>query len=137
MSKSLSYLFRKTIGHIKHTIQTMRFSAHDLLSQLKSRNKSFESFPKTIAEGSQGKHIVGHNNYKPGRSILSVTIKEAQHLVDIYSGRGQYINENKERVDFGRPIELYVNGNGSVPTTIGIIHYSKKGTHIVPAQPKK
>jgi len=137
MSKSLSYLFHKTIGQIRHALKLVRFSVRILMAQLKSRNKTFDSFPKKIAEGSQGKHIVGHNNYKEGRSILSISMEEAQQLVNIYSGKGSYINSNKERVDFGRQIGYYVNGNTSMPTTIGIIHYSKNGTHIVPAQPKK
>jgi len=125
MSKSLSYLFHKTIGHIRHTLRTVKFSTRDLLEQLKSKNKSFDSFPKTIAEGSQGKHIVGHNNYLVGRSILSISMKEAQQLINIYAGRGRYINANKEKVDFGRQIGFYVNENTAIPTSIGIIHYSK------------
>lgn len=42
---------------------------------------SFSSFPKNIHMGKQGKHIVGHNNYKKGKSILNVSIDTAQSLV--------------------------------------------------------
>ena len=47
------------------------------------------------------------------------------------------IGTNKERVNFGEVIGQYVNPatNEAVDTTMGIIHYSKTGTHIVPAQP--
>ena len=44
---------------------------------------------------------------------------------------------NKERLDFVEIIGNYVDENGnSQPTTIGIIHKSKTGCHIVPAKPK-
>ena len=50
---------------------------------------------------------------------------------------GENINNNKERVDFGKVIGNYVDeNNNSIPTTVGIIHKSKTGFHIVPAKPK-
>jgi hypothetical protein len=86
--------------------------------------------------GSQGKHIPGHNNYIPGRSPL--THNNPQGLLDDFAGKGQPVNNVprgqpgfKERVDFGQVIGE-VNGK---PTTKGIIHYSKDGAHIVPANP--
>ena len=62
---------------------------------------------------------------------------DAQRLVDNFAGTGEWIGINKERVNFGEVIGLYVNPatNEAVDTTVGIIHYSKTGTHIVPAQP--
>ncbi|MCZ6676805.1 MAG: polymorphic toxin type 50 domain-containing protein [Candidatus Poribacteria bacterium] len=44
---------------------------------------------------------------------------------------------NKEVVDFGEVIGIYVDPNGNrMPTTRGTIHYDSKGyTHIVPAKP--
>ena len=33
-------------------------------SQLNGVSHVFDSFPKSINEGKQGKHIPGHNNYK-------------------------------------------------------------------------
>ena len=98
---------------------------------------SFSSFPKNIHIGRQGKHIVGHNNYKKGKSILNVSTDTAQNLVKKYSGTGQKIGANRERVNFKRVIGKYVDPkNGkSYDTTIGTIHYSKEGTHIVPEKP--
>ena len=91
---------------------------------------------KTIHVGRQGKHIPGHNNYIPGRSPL--THRDPQGLLDQFGGKGQPIGRtpigqpgSKERVDFGEVIGE-INGQ---PTTRGIIHYSKDGAHIVPANP--
>lgn len=44
-----------------------------------------------------------------------------------------------ERVDFGKTIGNYVDPDTGTkyPTTVGIIHYSKSGTHIVSARPKE
>jgi len=91
---------------------------------------------KTIHLGRQGKHVPGHNNYIPGRSPL--THRDPQGLLDRFGGKGQAIGRTpigqpgaKERVDFGEVIGE-INGQ---PTTRGIIHYSKDGAHIVPANP--
>ena len=47
--------------------------------------------------------------------------------------------QNKERSDLGKVIGKYVNPTTgeSIDTTVGMIYYSKTGTHIVPAQPIK
>ncbi len=101
--------------------------------------KDFYSFPKTIDPGKQGKHIVGHNNYQSGKSYLTISMNEAQDLINQYSGSGTKINDHKERVDFGRVIDKYVDKDTGeeFDTTVGIIHYSDSGTHIVPARPKE
>ncbi len=43
----------------------------------------------------------------------------------------------RELVDFGEHIGIWKNkeGNLSLSTTKGVIHYSKKGAHVVPAHP--
>ncbi len=57
-------------------------------------------------------------------------------------GRGTFASGKnvayKERVDFGKTIGFYHNPQTqkSIPTTMGIIHYSKDGAHIVPAKPR-
>ena len=46
---------------------------------------------------------------------------------------------SKERVNFNKNIGIYIDpvtGN-QTPTTMGIIHYSKNGYHVVPAKPKE
>ena len=106
---------------------------------LSSDSSQSDSLPLKINLSKQGKHIIGHSNYKPGRSELTISISEAESLVKTYSGKGKTIGSNKERIDFERIIGNYVDPitGDKYPTTIGIIHYSKNGTHIVPARPKE
>ena len=93
--------------------------------------------PRVLLEtGKQGKHIIGHNNYIPGKSIF--THPNPQDLLDNFAGKGRQTSPVakglpgfKERVDFGQVIGE-VDGQ---PTTQGMIHYSKEGAHIVPATP--
>ncbi len=104
---------------------------------LERGSATVNGFDTTINTGKQGKHIVGNNNFIEGRSIFNGTADDAQRLVDDFAGTGEWIGVNKERVNFGEVIGQYVNPatNEVVDTTVGIIHYSKTGTHIVPAQP--
>ena len=97
----------------------------------------FAKYPKKIHVGRQGKHIVGHNNYKKGRSIFLGSTTDAQQLIKKYSGKGQRINATSERVDFKKVIGKYVDEvtGKSYDTTVGTIRYSKDGAHIVPARP--
>ncbi len=96
--------------------------------------KLINGFEGVINVGKQGKHIPGHPNYQAGKSILT---GNAQKLLDQYAGKGQWIGQNKERVDFGQVIGKYVDPatGKAFQTTKGIIHYSKNGAHIVPARP--
>ena len=95
---------------------------------------------KTIEEGKQGKHILGHKNYKDGRSYLKVSAEEAQRLVDQYAGTGQIKRDskghwtNKEFVSADHIIGVVVDANTGEPieTSRFSIHYSKNGVHIVP-----
>jgi hypothetical protein len=105
------------------------------------KNWIFKSPPK-ISPGKQGKHIPGHNNYIPGKSILSHP--DPQSLINKFAGKGQSVNNvpkgqpgYKERVDFREVIGNFVDQKTgkSIPTTKGIIHYAKDGVHIVPARP--
>lgn len=95
---------------------------------------------KTIEEGKQGKHILGHKNYKDGRSYLKVSMEEAQRLVDQYAGTGQIKRDskghwtNKEFVSADHIIGVVVDANmgETIETSRFSIHYSKNGVHIVP-----
>lgn len=106
-----------------------------------SGDRIVNGLPTKLNIEKQGKHIPGSSSYIPGRSILEVSAGEAQELVNRYAGTGQFIGpeKTKERIDFGRPIGMYVDPRTGrrEPTTIGIVHYSKNGTHIVPAAPKR
>lgn len=91
----------------------------------------------------QNKHIPGKHNFEQGGGIW--THPEPQKLFHKHAGKGQKVRgipgepDYRERVDFGEIIGYYVTDKSTeqLPTTMGIIHYSKKGGHIVPAAPKK
>ncbi len=99
---------------------------------------SFSGFCKEINVDKQCKHIPGSKNYEPGKSKLLISLLHAQELINLKSGKGDKINDKKERVDFGEIIGKYIDPSTGeeLDTSIGIIHYSKTGTHIVPAKPK-
>ena len=108
-------------------------------TKLKEKIRS-DSTNKTIHSGKQGKHIPGHNNYKEGRSYLTITEQQAQELVNQYAGTGQIIRDRngkytgKERITTNDQIGVCIDLEGNeVPTKSFMIHYSKDGVHIVPA----
>lgn len=110
-------------------------SREDAILKANIRNDSV----LTIDSGKQGKHTLGHNNYLPGRSYLTVSEDEAQLLVNQYAGTGELLRDSNNRwkqtelVETGRPVGVAVDRDGTeVSTSRFVIHYSKTGTHIVP-----
>lgn len=102
----------------------------------------------TLKTGQQGKHILGHNNYTEGRSYLTISMDEAQKLVNKYVGKGTLKRDgggkwtHKEFVTADKIIGYYVPPDGSepIPTKRFSINYAtgkNKGAHIVPAKPIK
>ena len=99
--------------------------------------------PVRLHEGQQGKHIEGSKNYDPTRSTLTADPKT---LLNRFAGRGEKRGSipvgqpgSKEAFDTGKEV-IGINrsrGGVSTPTTRGMIHYSKRGAHIVPAAPRK
>ncbi|WAC59617.1 RHS repeat-associated core domain-containing protein [Brevundimonas sp. SL130] len=94
-----------------------------------------------INAGQQGKHIVGHNNYEAGRSILTAP---AQRMLDRLGGTGQQVGQIergapgfKERVQANGVIGQYVDPATGVAsaTDRAIIVYGNSGAHIIPARP--
>jgi hypothetical protein len=88
--------------------------------------------------GQQGKHILGHNNFKQGRSVLTADAGELAKR----AGTGTPVNKVprgqpgfRERVQFDDVIGDFVKDGVATPTRNGIIHYGKEGIHIVPAAP--
>jgi Bacterial toxin 50 len=89
--------------------------------------------------GKQGKHIIGHNNFRSGQSVLTAD----PHVLAQKAGTGVPVNSVprgqagfKERVDFGEVIGFHTSRAKTTPTTKGMIHYDKNGQiHIVPARP--
>lgn len=96
--------------------------------------------PLNIEIGKQGKHILGHNNYIDGRSYLTISLEEAQGIINKYAGTGEIKTntkgewDRKETISLDREIgvNLNVSTGEKTPTNKFKIHYSKKGTHIVP-----
>lgn len=124
------------------------------LTNLAARLKALGNLPSggipnlKIHLGKQAKHIPGSNNYKvlrsKGKRPSELTHPDPQRLIDNKAGTGQKIIStdgswtSKEVVDFGENIGFWVdesNPSIQLPTTRGTIHYSKDGTHIVPAHP--
>lgn len=103
-------------------------------------------FSVKVKPGAQEKHIPNTPNYKQeiangkNKSIFYGDNKTAQELLDKFAGKGQLLpNRKKERVDFGKPIGKYYDGDTGeyLETTRGMIHYGKDGAHIVPSEPLK
>ena len=102
-----------------------------------------EAFFKNVKYNydAHNKHILGHNDYNGTRSIWNH--KDPEGLVRRFGGTG-YIKRGypgspgyKETVDFQEYIGIWKNADGTIelPTTRGVIHYGKKGAHIVPSNP--
>jgi hypothetical protein len=88
----------------------------------------------------QGKHIPGHANFISGRSIFSHS--DPQSLLTHFAGTGTRVRGTAgqagyvERVNFGQSIGTWIDEAGNqAETTWGLIHYSNRGAHIVPARP--
>lgn len=89
--------------------------------------------------GKQGKHIIGHPNYTPGRSILRADPNELAKR----AGTGTPVNKVakgqpgfKERVQYDDVIGDFVKDGVATPTRNAIITYAKDGSiHIIPAAP--
>jgi SPP1 gp7 family putative phage head morphogenesis protein len=95
--------------------------------------------PKDILIGKQGKHILGHNNYIEGRSYMKISVEELQKIVNDYAGTGYILRDNKgqwnnkELIEADKILGVTFDNEGNArETQKAIIHYSKKGTHVVP-----
>ena len=108
-----------------------------------SGGKTVNGYDAKVNVGQQNKHIPGTNEYKNAlnngqtKSTMYGDANDIQNLLNDKAGTGDFLGTNKERVNFGQVIGQYVDPNTGigVETTMGIIHYGKKGAHIVPARP--
>lgn len=106
------------------------------LSSLALFTKPSPNLP-AISMRDQGRHIIG-SGYIEGRSVL--TSNPETLLNGINPGRYPVLraNQNRVTVDFGKNIGIYYqNGQAIGPTRYGTVHYGKKGSHIVPANPQQ
>lgn len=102
-----------------------------------------ENYFKTVPYNydAHNKHLLGHHYYNGKRGIWEHPDPES--LLRRFGGKGfpqrgaPGIAGYKETVDFKEHIGIWKSKDGSLslPTTRGTIHYSKKGAHIVPANP--
>ncbi|OIS65342.1 DNA-binding protein [Bacillus subtilis] len=105
--------------------------------------REVNGYPVKVKPGAQEKHIPSTPNYKQeiangkNKSIFYGDNKKAQELLDKYAGKGDFLKNGRERVDFGKPIGKYYDRNTGeyVETTKGLTHYGKYGAHIVPSRP--
>jgi filamentous hemagglutinin len=89
----------------------------------------------------QSRHVPGSPGFVRGKSELLAPADELAPFL----GKGQPIVPGKsfgqagyrERVDFGVPIGIHrpTFGGPAELTSVGIVHYSKTGFHIVPGRP--
>ncbi|MEA5059370.1 MAG: phage minor capsid protein [Candidatus Pelethousia sp.] len=101
--------------------------------------------PKALNRGSQNKHIRDSVGYISGRSYIYGGLEAAQSLVNQYSGtgeirldrKGNWTHKEYAMADhiIGAVIDL--NTSNAAETRAFLIHYGKKGTHIVPTKEVK
>lgn len=95
--------------------------------------------PRAIHPGQQGKHVPGHNNYKPAlrKSVLKSNRTPQQLLDGVHSGQYKIVGwrkrgtQNLPIVNFKTPVG-HEHSNPTNATRFGKIHYGKGGAHIVP-----
>lgn len=102
----------------------------------------FDELPSDVLKvdmGNQGKHLLEHNNYMNGRSILDA---DPEALLNHFKSGNvwsvQTINAVKTRIDFGTGIGTFrdVNlGGAAFQTTKAIMITGKNGVHFVPSRP--
>jgi len=98
--------------------------------------RTVRGFTTAIHFGKQAKHMPGQPNRDPTKSIITIPLPKLQELLELKAGTGTW-NGSIEAVDFGVGIGIY-RKHGSergLATTMGTIHYSKTGAHVVPARP--
>lgn len=85
------------------------------------------------------------SNGKTPQSVMTITMQEAQEFVDRCSGTGTVIIQKQKNgalkiVEFANAdatIGRYYKNNAYHKTNRAGIYYSKKGTHVVPTEPKE
>ena len=96
---------------------------------------------KTINPEKQSRHIIDSAGYIEGRSYLLPGV-DAQGLVDKHHGTGEirftkagdWINKEFISTEYIIGVEVNPVTGTKTATNRFLIHYSKTGTHIVPAQ---
>ena len=100
-----------------------------------------------LNRSSQSKHTKGSKKYNDAVakgdhvSYMSVGDDEIQEIISSKSGTGQAYSDGsqfKETIDAGKVVGVYLTARGEEKETTRLtIHYGAKGSHAVPASPKK
>lgn len=108
-------------------------------------NSFLEQHPEArkVHEGKQSKHMRGSPNFDASKSEISISLQEAQAFLEegIKSGEMMFgksgVWENKVRLRANRSIGIYkdIFTGKSEETDTFVIHFSKKGAHLVPGRP--
>lgn len=104
-----------------------------------------DEFPKTLNRGSQEKHILGAPGRIEGKSYIHGDLKTAQELVYFYFGKGEPTFNRKGEwnqkevvsADHIIGVNVELDTGAESETSRFVIHYGKKGTHIVPTKELK
>ncbi|MFP5428950.1 MAG: polymorphic toxin type 50 domain-containing protein, partial [Gammaproteobacteria bacterium] len=102
----------------------------------KATGASLDNVASNIHAGQQGKHVLGHNNFIPGRSYFDEGVDPQKLLNGAHAGEFPvvgYGSRGQPIVDFGQNIG--VDGSSGLATRYGTIHSGKNGAHIVPTNP--
>lgn len=97
---------------------------------------------KNVFVGRQEKHILGSNNYKHPNSYLTISMDEAQELINKYAGTGKIKRDSKGKwthmefvvADHDIGVDIDPLTGVETKTRRFSIRYADKGTHIVPAR---
>lgn len=97
---------------------------------------------KNVFVGRQEKHILGSNNYKHPNSYLTISMDEAQKLINKYAGTGKIKRDSKGKwthmefvvADHDIGVDIDPLTGVETKTRRFSIRYADKGTHIVPAR---
>lgn len=122
---------------------TSTINLQELVTASEQHFKARELFKKKckIHVGRQEKHIPGANNFQDFKSELTISVPRLEKLASSRLGTGTPSRYTfgeagyKEIVDFGEEIGIHVHESTlyRTPTSIGEIHYDKKGHyHVVP-----
>ena len=114
-----------------------------LYFKAKRRQENIQNgeFNLNIIESKQLVHNINSDNYVKGKSYFNISLEEEQELIYKYAGSGFIPNTqkgnltNKEICTTNKIIGTYINKNlnKEIKTNSFVIHYSKDGVHIVPA----
>ena len=108
----------------------------DVPQGAKATGALLDNVASSIHAGQQGKHVLGHNNFLPGRSYLNEGVDPQKLLNGAHAGESPvvgYGSRGQPIVDFGKNIG--VDGTSGLTTRYGTIHSGKSGAHIVPTNP--